>query len=66
MKPIIVLASVLTLAAGIAWMVRPAKAQEFSSLPFDQIAIGYKVAPVPLNLKGLDPFLVGWGVTRST
>ncbi len=61
MKPIIVFASALTLAAGIVWMSSPAKAQEFSSLPFDQIAIGYKIAPVPLNLAGRDPFLVGWG-----
>ena len=61
MKRLLLLASILTLAAGIVWLAYPAKAQEFSSLPFDQIAIGYKVAPVKLNLAGLDPFLVGWG-----
>lgn len=54
-------ASLLFLAGSIVWMTRPAGAQEFSSLPFEQIALGYKVAPVKLNLKGLDPFLVGWG-----
>jgi hypothetical protein len=60
-KRLLMLASSLTLVTGLVWVSRPAKAQAFSSLPFDAIAIGYKVAPVPLNLKGLDPFLVGWG-----
>jgi hypothetical protein len=61
MKRLVVLASVLTIAAGLIWMSRPAKAQAFSNLPFDAIVVGYKIAPVPLKLTGLDPFLVGWG-----
>jgi hypothetical protein len=32
-----------------------------STLPFDDIATGYKIAPVKLNMTGRDPFLVGWG-----
>lgn len=32
-----------------------------SSLPFEDIQTGHRVAPVPLNLTGRDPFLVGRG-----
>jgi hypothetical protein len=68
MKPLLAVASFLVLATGLVWINRPAKAQspdssqdQFSTLPFDDIVTGYKTTPVPLNLDGRDPFLVGWG-----
>src|ERR1700676_2861759 len=54
--------SLLTLVVGLAWVSRPAKADDsLSTLPFDDIATGYKIAPVKLHMTGRDPFLVGWG-----
>jgi hypothetical protein len=62
MKRLLILTTFLTLTASLVWLARPAKADDsLSSLPFDDIATGYKIAPVPLNLAGRDPFLVGWG-----
>jgi len=61
MKPLLTIASLLTLSAGLLWINRPAQGQQFSTLPFDDIATGYKIAPVKLNLNGRDPFLVGYG-----
>jgi len=63
MKKLFAVASILALATvGLLWTSRPAQGQQpFSTLPFDDIATGYKVAPVKLNLTGRDPFLVGWG-----
>ena len=43
-------------------MTSPAQGQQpLSTLPFDDIATGYKVSPVPITLGNHDPFLVGWG-----
>jgi hypothetical protein len=62
MKRLLIFSVFLTLAASAVWLTRPAKADDaFSALPFDDIATGYRIAPVPLNLTGRDPFLVGWG-----
>src|ERR1700682_1032878 len=67
-RVVLAVASFSVLAAGLVWINRPPKAQspdapqdQFSALPFDNIATGYKIAPVPLNLDGRDVFLVGWG-----
>jgi hypothetical protein len=62
LKKTLTIFSLLTLVVGLAWVSRPAKADDsLSTLPFDDIATGYKIAPVKLNMTGRDPFLVGWG-----
>ena len=60
MKRGLTIGSLLTLAAGLIWVSRPAKGDDLlSTLPFEDIKTGYHIAPVPLNLVGKDPFLVG-------
>jgi hypothetical protein len=64
MRRLFTIAPALALGiAGLFWTGRPAQGQQdaFYTLPFDDIAKGYKIAPVPLSLSGKDPFLVGWG-----
>ncbi len=62
MKRTLTIVSLLTLMIGVVWVSRPAKADDsLSTLPLDDIATGYKIAPVTLNMTGRDPFLVGWG-----
>jgi len=62
LKKTLTIVSLLTLAIGLAWVSRPAKADDsLSTLPFDDIATGYKINAVKLNMTGRDPFLLGWG-----
>jgi hypothetical protein len=52
----------LALLAGTPNTSRPAHAGEFSDNGEEQlIRIGYRIAPVPLNLRGKNPDLVGLG-----
>ncbi len=62
LKKLLTIVSLLTLVIGLAWVSRPAKADDsLSTLPFDDIVTGYRINPVKLNMTGRDPFLVGWG-----
>jgi hypothetical protein len=62
LKKALTIVSLMTLVIGLAWVSRPAKADDsLSTLPFDDIVTGYKINPVKLNMTGRDPFLVGWG-----
>ena len=62
LKRIIPVATFLAVALGLTWISTPARGDDaFNTLPFDDIQTGYRVAPVPMNLVGRDPFLVGWG-----
>jgi hypothetical protein len=62
LKKTLTIVSLMMMVIGLVWLARPAKADDpLSTLPFDDIATGYKISPVKLNMTGRDPFLVGWG-----
>jgi hypothetical protein len=62
MKYVYAVVTAVALAGGVSWISRPVQGQQpLSTLPFDDIATGYKISPVPITLGSHDPFLVGWG-----